>query len=368
MVNEKGPVAREINEVFDTDFLTHQIQNNVFDLKKLLGYAGEKMLQLCAPVRDASIRALATSEDMTSLIFQMLDILEEMKLDLANFRLQTIKPELKKQAVAYERQRFDAALQNGSATLVKTDAWLLNTYTELQKVADERNPENIDHPDLKVKFGQVFNTALLSMLFSTSPINQSTLPETFAMDAKRLFEMQNELQACAIVAALTMLSKNIIPQLRSKEVTMKELAASLFKLLKSEGTTTATLATEIISSANIMFHKQTKLIANLSQMTSKPTDQSLKQVSSEQETLVHSMVEKTLSYKDPFFSVLSRRMERLVKTSLEKEFRQDALKKNGLELIDSEFTPLVKRITALAQHNRDVFGFHYDSILKKYIV
>jgi len=139
------------------------------------------------------------------------------------------------------------------------------------------------------------------------------------------------------------------------------------QLLRKQGTTTATLAMEIISAANLMFHKHTKVLANLSRLTSQSKDQSLKQVSADQESLINSMVEKTLSHKDPFFSVLNRRMERLVKSSLEKELKPDALKKNGLELIQSEFNPLLQKIGALAKHNRDVYGAHYDQILKKYI-
>lgn len=369
MVDEKGAVAGEISEVFDHDFILHQIKNGVFDLHKIIGYAGEKMLQLCAPVRDAAIKALASEGDVAVLMVRMLDILEEMKLDLANFRLQSINPQLKRQAVDYERTRFNKALQAGNASLVKTDAWLLASYTALQNIANERNPENIDHPDLKVKFGNVFNHALLGLLFSTTPIDASKVAETFYMDQKRLFDMQNELQACTIVAALTMLSKNIIPELRAETGVMKELSDSLFKLLRAEGTGINTLSQEIISAANIFFHKQTKIIATLSLQTSTPTAQVLKTVSDEQESLVQSMVEKTLSHKDAFFSVLARRLERLVKGALEKEDKLDAhaLRKNGLELVRDEFVPLVKRITLLAQHNRDVFGEHYDAILKKYV-
>jgi hypothetical protein len=371
MVNESGPIAREINEVFEADFLQHQINNNVFDLRKLIGYAGEKMLQLCAPVRDAEIKALATEQDMAFLLVKMLDILEAMKLDLANFRLKSIKPQLKKKAVEYERGRFESALAQGHASLLKTDAWLLSSYTALQRVMDERNPENIDHPDLKVKFGQVFNHAFLGLLFSTTPIEPAKLSETFSMDKKRLFEMQNEIQACTIVAALAMLSKNIIPDLRSDDDAMKDLAASLFTLLKTEGTGLARLAQEIIDAANMVMHKKGKTIAELSHLTSTPTAQVLKSVSPDQESLINSMVEKTLSYKDAFFSVLSRRLERIVKDAIEKgplgEIKPGVLKKNGLELVEIEFAPLLKRICMLAQHNRDVYGPFYDSILKKYI-
>lgn len=368
MVNEKGPVSKEIAEVFDMEFLQTQIRNKVFDLRRVVGYAGEKMLQLCAPVRDAEIRAIAQEGDITAIIFKMLQVLEGMKIDLANFRLQALKPELKKQAVEYEKLKFDHAIRAGAVTLEKTDMWLKKATSELQKVADERNPENIDHPDLKLKFGNVYNHALLSILFSTTPIEPSTLAETLIMDGKRLFEMQNELQAMTIVAALTMLSKNIIPELRTEFSAMKELSAALFTMLRSEGTTLATLSMEIVSCANIVFHKHTKLIANLSHLTSKPEEQKLKEVSPEQETLIQSMVEKTLSHKDPFFSVLSRRIERLVRVALEKDFKKEALKKNGLDLIENEFEPLVNKICILARHNRAVYNEHYDSILNKYVL
>ncbi len=158
-----------------------------------------------------------------------------------------------------------------------------------------------------------------------------------------------------------------------------DLVQELFSLLKQPGTNIATLAMSIISAANLVMHKNGKHFANLSLLTSTPREQVLKQVTSEQESLIHNMVEKTLSHKDPFFSVLSRRMERLVRQALEKtgfltstttktgKATIDILKKNGLDCIGREFPLLVEKITLLAQHNRDVYGAHYDSILKKYV-
>jgi hypothetical protein len=314
---------------------------------------------------------------MATVLITMLDIFEKMKLDLANFRLKSIKPELKRQAVEYERGRFCNALENGEVSLIKTESWLISSFKALEKIAAERNPENIDRPDLKIKFGQVFNHAFLSLLFSTTPIDQKTLAETFSMDQKRIFELQNEIQACTIVSALTLLSKNIIPQLRADEAALQGLANSLFRLLKEKETSLDRLSQEIIDSANLLIHKHQKSISKLSEMTANPTEQAYKSVTSEQETMIISMVEKTVSYKDAFFSVLSRRLERIVKDTLEKNsvansngnvIKSGALKKNGLEVIEKEFSALVERIGVLVKYNREVYGPLYDDILKKYIV
>lgn len=367
MLNENGPIAAEIKEVFDPEYLEHQIKNKVFDLHKLVVYAGEKMLQLCAPVRDPQIRAIGQETDIVTALFKLLDVLEEMRLDLANFRLQSIKPHLMQQAVEYEKLKFNQALSNGQASLDKTRAWLTTAATELQKVADSRNPENLEHPDLRLKFNNVLNHAYLSLLFANSAIDQRTLAETLSMDAQRLFEMQNELQAMTIVSALTMLSKNIIPALRSDPAVIKQLTASLFDLLKKEGTNIETLVNEIIEAGNILYHQQTKVISNLSTLTSNVQRQELKEISAEQRDLIKSMVEKTLTHKDPFFSVLSRRMEKIVRVALERNFRRDSLAKNGLDAIETEFEPLVKRITALVKHNKDVYGVHYDAILNSLV-
>jgi len=364
MVNEGGAIYNEIAEVFDMEFLKEQISNTVFDLKAIVGYTGEKMLQLCAPAQDQQIKALSSKENIIDVMFEMLDILEEMKLGLANFRLMTLKPQLIRESVEYERNQFNKSLSEGTVSLSKTESWLQSSVADIQKVIEERTPENAEVPESTIKYSKVYCHGILEILFSTSAVDIRTLPETFVLDAKRIFEFQNELQAMTIVAALAMLSSNIIPELRREEEIVNEMAQTLFDLLEKDGTSLDILSDAIVSCTNVIFHKQTKIVSNLGGQ-----EQKLKEVSQEQVKLIKAMVQKTLSSKDPLFSVLSRRIRKIVRLVLEteKEFKSSELKKHGLDSIETKLIGLLKRISVLVTHNRNVYGGHYDVLIQKHL-
>ena len=184
------------------------------------------MMQLCAPVRDSAIRALSEETDLTSAFERILDILEDMRFDLMNFQLESLKPHLKQQAVEYEQMKFE---ESGHTTLEKTEAWLGKSASELQSIQSARNPDNLEHPDLKVRYESVYHDALLGLIFSTTPLREEDMAETLQLDTDRILSMQNEAQAIATVASLCMLSKNVVPELRSNDVAMKKLKETFNK-------------------------------------------------------------------------------------------------------------------------------------------
>jgi hypothetical protein len=367
MLNENGHISKQIEEVFDESYLTHQMENKVFDLYKIAHYTVEKMLQLCAPVRDAEIRSIAKEDKISIALIKILDILELMKLDLANYRLQSIKPHLMQQAAEYEAKKFSEALENGKVGLRMTEQWLSESYQKMKEVSDSRNPEQIERPDLKLKFHQILNNALLSLLFSNTAVDTNTIPETLKLDQERIFGFQNELQALTIVAALTTLSRNVLPVFRGEDGALKAMVKTLLNLLSKPDTTVETLSDAIVEMANELYHKKGKFMAQLSTLTSAPSAQKLREVSEEEKSLVKAMVDKTLSLKDPFFNVLYRRIEKVVRLSLENGFKSSPLASNGLGLIEPELEAIVEKISILSKHNKKGYAVHYDKILSNLI-
>ncbi|KND03158.1 uncharacterized protein SPPG_09000 [Spizellomyces punctatus DAOM BR117] len=353
MVSENGKFAENIKEVLDVEHIKQQLDNNAFDFLRCLSYITEKMLQLCAPIRDAAIRSIALSSDIVTAFEHILDILEDMKLDLANYRLQALRPILQQQAVEYERTKFDEALIAGAVTLERTAAWLATAVNSLQSVTAARNPENIQTPENRIGYEDAYNEALLNLIFSNTAISLSTLPETLLLDADRLFGFQNEGQAITIVAALVMLSKNAIKELRDNRPAVQKLKQTLFILLRDKGTTIDNLSLQVISTIN----------DSLSRPSGPPT-----RLSVEQESLIRSMVEKTLSYRDPVFSLLSRRIQFAIRHQLEKGvFKRESLASHGLDIVQSELESLSRRVCLLAKHNKEVYAKNYDSFLEKVV-
>lgn len=366
MVSDTGKIAQEVNEQLDVDFIQEQIQHTkTFDIRNCLHYITSKMASLCAPIRDASIRQLNQLTDIVSVLEKMLEILDDMKLDLANYKLQTLRPYLKQEAVEYETKKFAEAVKKGTTTLTKTHKWLSETSKNLVDIANARNPEKINTPENKIRFEDVYHDALLSLIFSNTPVNDENVPETLQMDAQRLFQWQNEGQALTIVAALLMLSKNIVPALRKdpKSAPLIKLKETLYVLLKDSETTIENLNTHIISTMNSVLSKNDMIPIS---STTAVGSNSGTQLTPEQEQLVKTMVEKTLSYKDPIYSLLSRRIQTTIKNNLNTGvFKRESLASHGLELLQVELEDLSRRIILLAKHNKQVYAKYYDEILKK---
>ncbi|KAI9092367.1 T-complex 11 [Phlyctochytrium arcticum] len=351
MMSGKSKHAENIKEVLDVALIRQQIDNKTFDILGCLSYITQKMLQLCAPIRDAAIRAIVSSADLGTAFEKILDILEDMKLDLANYRLQALRPVLQQQAVEYEQTKFNEALASGVVSLVKTKAWLEAAVASLKAINAARNPENIQLPQNRVGYEEAYNEALLGLIFSNTPVSPADMAETMLLDADRLFGFQNEAQATTIVAALVMLSKNAVRELREHRPGLTKLKETLFILLQDKGTNVDNLALHIIQTIN--------------ESLARP-GQTQPKISSEQETLIRNMVEKTLSYKDPVFSLLNRRIQTAIKYQLEKgQFKSESLASHGLDCVEKELQELSVRICRLAKHNKEVYAKHYDDILSK---
>ncbi|KAJ3158438.1 hypothetical protein HDU86_002907 [Geranomyces michiganensis] len=345
MVSEKGKFADDIKEVLEPSHIRQQVENNAFDTIKCLGYVTSKMLQLCAPIRDAAIRNIAQSTDLADAFQRILAILDDMKLDLANYRLQALRPHLQQQAVEYETAKFDEALAAGRVTLAKTTAWLNSTVNSLASTVAARNPEGVNPAENRVRFENAYNEALIALIQAPTPVNADTIAETLLLDAHRLHAMQNEAQAITIVAALVMLSKNAVRELRDDAAACTRLKDTLFILLKDKDTNIANLATQIVSTLNAHKPPAARLTA-------------------EQETVIANMVEKTLSFKDPVFNLLSRRIAAAVRGHIEKGiFKRESLQSAGLDSVQAELEKLSFSIARLAKHNKEVYAKHYDAIL-----
>lgn len=346
MLDPKGPIAAEVNDILDPKHIRTQLAQNTCDVPALLRYTVQKMLQLCAPIRDADIRALADSSESVVIVLQkILSILDDMKLDLMNYRLRSVRPALMQQAAQYEEQKFAYALNKGVITLNRTNAWITTAGKAAKELADARNPENIDSPANRVRYESVYYDALLSLIFGSEIVNAETCPETLLLDTERLVSFQNEIQALTVMASLTMLTRNMFSEMRDDAI-LTSLKNDLLVLLQERDTNVQSLSLHIAS------------------IVRKEMAKSSKSLTAEQEKLILTMVDKTLSYKDKVFSLLNRRILAAFKQQLNTgKYRKDP--NSGLDVVQCEVESLSHKVFLLAKHNRAVHARWYDELIRK---
>jgi len=132
------------------------------------------MLQLCAPVRDPAIKKIYTMEKPVQKIKAVLNQLDNMKIDLANYNIMKFRPILKEFAVEYERKKFKEAIENNLIDLEYTEKWLSQSIIRLIK-----NQSNIKltkelkkkKKESQTKYIDIYNDAFLSLLFKREILN-----------------------------------------------------------------------------------------------------------------------------------------------------------------------------------------------------
>lgn len=381
---ESSPIRRQVQEGLDTELINQQVQRNSLELPKLLTFFTETMKQLCAPVRDEAIRNLSFEFNPSlapeERIRGILDTLDAMRLDLANYRLQALRPHLKLLAVEYESTKFKEALETGKFTLENTTTWLTEAASALQKVKKDRDPEGISHPDALVRYEHVYTDALLGLLIGSGPASRSPptssdgnltpaqanlqarlerystdrLPEALLLDRDRIITYSNEAHVLTLVAALVTMSRNLHSELRSLDSrTSKSLRSALLVLLHDDLTVSVeSLTIQVIS---VLQNSSTS-------ETSTPN-----RVPEETRQLVRSLVEKLLGGRDPVYTLIARRLENALRYFMLNSgnmMSAAALARAGLSPIENELRGLARKIYALARHNREVHAKWYDDIIR----
>jgi len=295
---------------------------------------------MCAPIRDDEIKSiLNTATDPLLTVQHILHLLESMSLDLANFRLRSLRPHLMTIAVDYERDIFAEMLNNGSIQLVRTRAWLNKSANKLCEVVASRNPESVSlHRKNKPTHDAIFESAFVSLISQPELIEtEGSLPETLRLDVQRMADFQNEAQALTMVACLIMLARNFGS---NHGPTLSKLATHLLTLLKSPSTSIDNLSAEVVRGANI-----------------KPENQAM----------VGTMVDKVLSQTDTVYCLLSRRVSSVIRSSIQNGvFVSDAvLASYGLEHVSHYLQDMTHMIMKLCNHHRKVYSKWYDEIIKE---
>lgn len=326
-----------IDEAMDLGLIEQQMKQKSFDIQRMMNYVIEIMSNMCAPVRDVEIQELKSNNNLMEQIKRTLDLLQDMSLDLANFRLRSLRPHLMSMAVEYEREKFATMLKNGDIQLVRTKVWLRESAIKLCQVAAQRNPEGIQpEKNNKPTHDSIFEDAYVSLLVQSQVIDSvDLLPETLGLDAKRISEFQNEVQATTIVAALLMLARNFGS---SSSQVLNDLGSKLFTMLEDPTTTIDNLSAEIENTVNVR---------------------------SDRKEMIRTMVDKTVSHTDTIYTLISRRVASVIKSTMQNnKFVTDAvLASYGLQHVRSHLQSISHKVLRMTHHHRKVYSTYYDEII-----
>ena len=104
-------LREQIDSVLDMQLIKQQMENQTFNYQDYALFIIENMSKLSAPARDAKIESLKGLTDPVEIFKGIMETLELLKLDMANYTIQQMRPYIQQQVVAYEQKKFKELLE-----------------------------------------------------------------------------------------------------------------------------------------------------------------------------------------------------------------------------------------------------------------
>lgn len=366
----------QINEVLDLDLIKQQASHGILDISRLAQFVVGILSKLCAPARDEQAKKILQNEDLVDLFKEVFNLMDAMKVDMANFQLQSIKPHLVQQSIEYERNKFKDYLQSNPAGLMSTKVWLkrgaeVATGTT-PRTAAQNSAEGVDSTDFQRKLqdtslSDVLVHGYLGIIFGEPGW---PYPETLIMDEFRLAEMRWSIRRTTLIASVVLVTLNTVgQQLASDAAYLTSLKKVLYILL--DGVSEGDFSSALPGMYEQIVRETEKFL----------DDRGLNELTSQQKDMLKGQTEGITFPDNTVFNLISSRVYDFMLTRIKSLLhqRRDATRYSpsqdrrstsptipqGLACVNSELSEITGRFARVVGHNIAVFTPFYEDILEE---
>ena len=208
---------KSIDDRLDVDLIMRQILNAMFDLMDLGSWLAKIIKNHCAPMRDVEVdRMQATIKEsagedqplgvLVKGIRQLLTLLENMKLDVANHQIRHMRPLLVEDTVNFQRRYNAHRISMGKIDVPRSRLWFEHEMEALTTAYS--TPTHVE----------ALTSALLKGLVFTDHFYHS-YPQTFYLDQERLRAFRTEIHA----QIFNLVCKEVLYEMAPKQAPQTEL-------------------------------------------------------------------------------------------------------------------------------------------------
>ena len=178
------------------------------------------MSKVCAPVRDTKIDELRGKlgplklESVSDIFIGIVNLLQGMKMDMANFSIQSIRPLIKQQQVEYERRKMmEYIKQHPTTGLTHTKHWLTQSFYNLMD--EQKSVKDSDNPVSPIGPNRILDQAFFHLLnYPPQKSETNFYPETVLLDRQKFAELNLNKRNLTKLAGLLIISGGIVHKLK----------------------------------------------------------------------------------------------------------------------------------------------------------
>lgn len=339
----------EIESMLDIDLLRQQAENQCLDVCQLFENIIELLSRLCAPARDKMVNDLRKKTDNVDILRGVCELLDVMKLDMANFFVQVNRSVVEKHSAEYEKSQFMKLLDKNPELELSTMEWLCRHVSM----------NNTEGPSAKKSFEDL-NTSEVSGIISSAYMellewdSRNAYPETLKIDCTRLEAIAAEYLRLIVCTSCVLLSCN----LAGKDVTQ-------VKDFKTNLKNDVIVITSDVNKSNIMDRLEAvSVLCNdrIAKCCKQFNISWTKERSSElQEQILQIGVQA-----NNVRQLVHNRMHNFILSIISNRvpFYQQRFPP-GLSIIHAELSSITARFARIVNHNRETFGPYYGQLIKK---
>lgn len=346
-------LKQEVDEVFDLELIKQQTEYGAVDFQRYAQYVLSVLARLCAPVRDEQIKQLSHSTDLIVVLKGIMDLIDLMKLDLANFTIKLSRPQIVQYSFEYEREKFKEFLavqeKMNIDGLENTKIWLKRNYESLELDPDEEDASSIKN--------KVMLAAFIELLQFDRQL-QAYFPETVSLDREKIKELQIKIHVNLIVGSVilclfaTVNSLQRVPNQPKFKENIKSIVHILF--------TSDLGLDEKVRLENIALQLVKEIQASLKANELPPIDEP-------KEKTLSSQIIDLSNKENRIRCIVNRRILEFIELALNSSPQSTNSSQlqipSGLSILQEELLAITGEFIRFVSFNRSVFNEYYQTIL-----
>lgn len=352
-------LREEIEQILDLDLIRQQAEHGTIDFHGYARHVISLMARMCAPIRDASVKQLLDIKETVPLFRAIMEQLSQMRIDMANFTIQQVRPHIQTHSVAYERNKFkdfmelQASASPGTDPLARTRQWLKRSYDLLRELSDQHSPDPINGPGCKGPgFSSVLAGAYVELL---SWPDDAPYPETLQLDQARYAALKDQVQVSALVASILSITYGHGgPALQGISDFKEDLKGHTQLLLEGSADSSEVELQETLKGV------AGQVIKDVQECLQK---HGFHQLQLSQERLLYDQVVAMASPDHPVRKLLLMRVLDFIKVAISVGSARPTQIPPGLSCLEKELMSITGQFLRLVTHNRAVFSDIYGDIV-----
>ncbi|PBC31744.1 T-complex protein 11-like protein 1 isoform X1 [Apis cerana] len=342
-------IRENLREILDVDLIRQQAENGVLDFHHYAQYVISIMSKVCAPVRDEKIRELNQKTDVIEIFKGIMEILQLMRLDLANFTITMMRPNIVASSIEYEKAKFAEFLKVNTNGLQFTEKWLLRHY-DPTKITSNSSDINAVR--------QLTHCLLTEAYLDLLEWDFNPDAETLMLDQGRLLELRDKTSRLSIIGSIILLVNNTVGAPIHGVSSFKKNIKQHLNVLLDSVHSNKDLETVM---PNIVLQVKTDLETTLQEIGSTL-------LSIEMESLLEGQILDLINPGHKIRHLINLRIRQFLQKIILSQSAAPQQVPPGLSSLQEELTAIVAQFLILISHNRSVFGEYYQEIITNALI